>query len=62
MIELRDQITLLLTGVPDDRALKNVLGLILAHFKSETGTIHRLDPEKKFLHLAAEAGLPADDA
>ena len=60
MIELHDQITLLLTGASDyPAALKNVLRLILAHFKSETGTIHRLDPEKKFLHLAAEAGLPA---
>ncbi len=59
MIELHRQIHRLLTGAPGrSTALKDVLALVLAHFQSETGTIHRLDPEIKVLHLAAEIGLP----
>ena len=30
----------------------------LARFRSETGTIHRLDEETQLLHLVAHAGLP----
>jgi len=30
----------------------------LARFKSETGTIHRLDDETQLLHLVAHVGLP----
>jgi L-methionine (R)-S-oxide reductase len=43
-----------------DRAavLEKALGMVLAHFKSETGTIHRLDAEKRILHLVAQVGLP----
>jgi L-methionine (R)-S-oxide reductase len=38
--------------------LEKALAVVLAHFKSETGTIHRLDPEKQLLHLVAQVGLP----
>jgi GAF domain-containing protein len=38
--------------------LEVVLREVLKHFNSETGTIHRLDPEKQLLHLAAQTGLP----
>jgi GAF domain-containing protein len=38
--------------------LENQLREILVQFRSETGTIHRLDAEGKFLHLAAHIGLP----
>jgi L-methionine (R)-S-oxide reductase len=59
MNELCAQIRVLME---DDRhqgtALKQALGLVLANFCSETGTIHLLDPQERVLHLAAEIGLP----
>jgi L-methionine (R)-S-oxide reductase len=43
-----------------DRAavLEKALGAVLSYFKSETGTIHRLDADKQLLHLVAQVGLP----
>lgn len=38
--------------------LETILRETLEQFRSETGTIHILDPEKQLLHLAAQAGLP----
>ena len=59
MNSLADQITSLLTSAQDrPAALKEVLRLILARFESETGTIHRIDSNRKLLHLVAEIGLP----
>ena len=49
---------LLARGSKDAAALKDALGLVLAHFKSETGTIHWFDAATQTLHLAADAGLP----
>ncbi|HVU28372.1 MAG TPA: GAF domain-containing protein [Verrucomicrobiae bacterium] len=39
-------------------ALEKILHDTLAKFNSETGTIHVLDAEKQWLHLAAQIGLP----
>jgi L-methionine (R)-S-oxide reductase len=50
--------TLLDSHVPREAVLENVLRETLNHFRSETGTIHILDPEKQLLHLAAQIGLP----
>jgi len=59
MDELRHQIACLLEKPADSTAvLEQALGLVLAGFRSETGTIHRLDREKPVLHLVAEIGLP----
>ncbi len=59
MNELQAQIeTLLKQEANLNSSRKKVLSLILAHFRSETGTIHLLDREKQLLHLAAESGLP----
>lgn len=55
---LLDQIASLMEGPDLEANLKKILGLVLAHFHSETGTIHLLDSEKKMLHLAAQIGLP----
>jgi signal transduction protein with GAF and PtsI domain len=56
---LPDPISELLKQISSDNsALDKVLAHILADFQSETGTIHLLDAEQQFLHLAAEAGLP----
>jgi L-methionine (R)-S-oxide reductase len=41
-----------------DPSLEPVLRAVLKHFNSETGTIHKLDPEKQLLHLVAQVGLP----
>jgi L-methionine (R)-S-oxide reductase len=41
-----------------ETALTESLRLILAAFKSETGTIHMLNQEKQILHLTAQLGLP----
>jgi GAF domain-containing protein len=38
--------------------LDNILRDTLARFRSETGTIHRLDVASQSLHLLAHAGLP----
>jgi L-methionine (R)-S-oxide reductase len=59
MIPLPDQITSLLQGASDrPAALQKALGLVLAQFQSETGTIHTLDSDTQMLHLAAQVGLP----
>jgi GAF domain-containing protein len=59
MDDLQNQIATLLNGSSDRHAaFKTILGLVLARFQSETGTIHRLDREKQLLHLVAESGLP----
>jgi L-methionine (R)-S-oxide reductase len=50
--------TLLGEKIPREAVLENVLRETLKHFRSETGTIHILDPEKQLLHLAAQIGLP----
>jgi GAF domain-containing protein len=51
--------TLLGEKIPREAVLENVLRETLKHFRSETGTIHILDPEKQLLHLAAQVGLPS---
>jgi L-methionine (R)-S-oxide reductase len=38
--------------------LEAILRETLEQFRSETGTIHTLDAQKQWLHLAAQAGLP----
>ncbi len=48
----------LATGKPGEAVLPQILPAVLAHFKSESGTIHRLDAEKQLLHLVAQTGLP----
>jgi GAF domain-containing protein len=50
--------SLLGNDAPRDAALQNVLRETLKHFRSETGTIHILDPDKQLLQLAAQIGLP----
>lgn len=45
-------------GSGDAKALTEALGLILSHFRSETGSIHRFDPATQTLHLSADVGLP----
>jgi GAF domain-containing protein len=49
---------LLVAGTGGKAALEQVLIAVLVHFKSQTGTIHRLETEKNVLHLAAYLGLP----
>jgi len=44
-----------MTQPPD---LEKVLRDTLAQFRSETGTIHRLDAATQLLHLVAQVGLP----
>jgi L-methionine (R)-S-oxide reductase len=60
MQELPAQIKALLqtNGSSAESVLPEALKLVLAAFKSETGTIHKLDAEKQLLHLAAQVGLP----
>jgi L-methionine (R)-S-oxide reductase len=41
-----------------ETVLEQVLHVVLAQFRSETGTIHLLDDEKQTLFLAAQVGLP----
>jgi L-methionine (R)-S-oxide reductase len=58
--KLNEQIIALLkSGGPREVVLEAALREMLKHFRSETGTIHRLDPEKQWLHLVAQVGLPA---
>src|ERR1700761_4880675 len=40
------------------QSLENILRETLQQFRSETGTVHVLDPEKQLLHLEAQVGLP----
>ncbi len=59
MNELSHQITGVLQGSGNrETILEQVLRLTLKDFKSETGTIHRLEPAKQLLHLVAQAGVP----
>ena len=59
MNDLSSQISSAISQTPDRAAaLQKSLALILPHFKSETGTIHRLDAATQQLHLEAQAGLP----
>ena len=50
--------SLLKNGGSREVVLEQVLHEVLQHFRSETGTIHRLDAENKLLHLIAQVGLP----
>src|SRR5471032_1080812 len=57
--ELSEQVeSLLKNNLDRPTVLEQILHVALAHFHSETGTIHRLDHEKEFLYLAAQVGLP----
>jgi L-methionine (R)-S-oxide reductase len=57
--ELNEQIVALLkSGGPREVVLQEVLRKVLKHFRSETGTIHRLDAERQWLYLVAQVGLP----
>lgn len=59
MQELPAQIKALLqNGGSPETIFPEALKLVLAAFKSETGTIHKLDAEKQLLHLIAQVGLP----
>ena len=59
MDEFCNQITALIKASGGrDAAWQGVLGLMLARFNSETGTIHLLDQEQQLLHLAAQKGVP----
>ena len=42
----------------DKLALEKILRETLAQFRSETGTVHRLDAQTQLLHLVAQVGLP----
>jgi GAF domain-containing protein len=56
---LNEQIALLLKrGGSREVVLGKTLREVLKHFRSETGTIHRLDVGKQLLHLVAQVGLP----
>ena len=41
-----------------NRPLEKILRETLDQFRSETGTIHRLDAQTQLLHLVAQIGLP----
>lgn len=59
MQELPAQIKVLLqSGSSPETVLPEALKLVLAMFKSETGTIHWLDADQQLLHLTAQVGLP----
>ena len=58
MNDLNERIAARLQNQSDEAALKKALEIILAEFKSETGTIHSLDGEKQLLHLSSQVGLP----
>ena len=59
MTELNEQITAHLKGGGQPApALTAALNVVLKHFRSETGTIHRLDAGKQLLQLVAQTGLP----
>lgn len=59
MEELHEQVALLLQNDPvRETVLEHVIQVVLAKFRSETGTIHLLDDEKQTLFLVAQAGLP----
>lgn len=59
MDDLPTQISALLAqGESAEATWQKVLNALLVHFKSETGTVHRLDATANQLHLTAQAGLP----
>jgi GAF domain-containing protein len=59
MNESPDKIlSLLKSAQPHEIVLEKVLREVLQQFRSETGTIHRLDNENQLLYLAAQIGLP----
>ncbi|MGA2683590.1 MAG: GAF domain-containing protein [Verrucomicrobiota bacterium] len=59
MNELNEQIARLLkSGGPGEAVLEETLREVLKHFRSETGTLHRLDAKTQLLHLVAHSGLP----
>jgi GAF domain-containing protein len=49
---------LLKSSGPREAVLEETLREVLKQFRSETGTIHRLDAGQQSLHLVAQAGLP----
>jgi len=56
---LKEQIALRLKhSGPREVVLEETLREVLKRFRSETGTIHRLDVDKQLLHLVAQVGLP----
>ena len=58
---MNEQIILLLKhGGAPGVVLEEVLRAVLNQFRSETGTIHRLDPKSQVLHLVAQIGLPPE--
>jgi L-methionine (R)-S-oxide reductase len=59
MDSLNEQIASLLnSGGQHKVVLEKALREVIKYFRSETGTIHRLDFGKQLLHLAAQVGLP----
>jgi GAF domain-containing protein len=50
--------SLLKSNEPREIVLEKTLREVLKQFRSETGTVHRLDADKQLLHLVAQAGLP----
>jgi GAF domain-containing protein len=59
MEDLCEQVESLLKNNPDrETVLGQILHLTLAKFRSETGTIHRLDAENQLLYLLSQVGLP----
>lgn len=55
---LNDLTGRLQSGGARETVLAGVLELLLDHFQSETGTIHRLAAGEPVLHLLAQKGLP----
>ncbi len=59
MNELNEQIARLLKiGGRPEAVLEETLRQVLNQFRSETGTIHRLDDGQQLLHLVTQVGLP----
>jgi L-methionine (R)-S-oxide reductase len=59
MEDLCEQVELLLKNDPNrEMVLEQILHVTLAKFRSETGTIHRLDLENQLLYLVSQVGLP----
>jgi len=59
MNSLPEELASRLSAAPDRAAaMKESLRWIIGRFRSETGTIHRLDSGRQVLQLVAEIGLP----
>lgn len=59
MTELHEQMEGLLKSDPNrETVLPQILHRLLTRFQSETGTIHRFDPDNQLLYLMAQVGLP----